>query len=132
MKSNRLKKTLIVVLIAVTIPLTVYLSTSVYLGCKVYSLVESSFLSKGCDYENFTAQIGRIHYQCLDYSCGNDEKWVVNHHTFPIVWHTFKKAKAVYHYSIEGNSIGGKDIPVTVYLELKDGKWYITAVSEPY
>ena len=46
--------------------------------------------------------------------------------------YNFKNAKAEYQYTIEGNSIGGKDIPVTVYLEKRDGKWYITDVSEPY
>lgn len=132
MKSNRLKKTLIAVMIAVAIPLTAYLSTSIYLGCRVYSLVESSFLSKGRDYESCAGQIGRINYQCLDYSCGNDEKWEVNYHSFPIVLHNFRTAKAKYQYTIKGDSIGGKDIPVTVHLERRNGKWYITGVSEPY
>lgn len=118
--------------ICIFIPLLVYLVMSLYLGFKVYNLVDSSFQSKGADYEKYAECIGRINYQRLDYSNGNNEKWVVNYHTFPIALHSFKTAKAEYKYSIKGNSIGGKDIPVTVYMELRNGKWYITGISEPY
>ena len=48
---------------------------SLYLGFKVYNLVDSSFQSKGADYEKYAECIGRINYQRLDYSNGNNEKW---------------------------------------------------------
>ena len=118
--------------VVIVIPLLVYFGMSLYLSFRVYNLVESAFQSKGRDYETYEDCIGRINYEQLDYSRGNDENWRVNRHSFPIVWHNFKTAKAEYQYTIEGNSIGGKDIPVTVYLEKRDGKWYITRVDEPY
>lgn len=118
--------------VCIVLPLLIYLFTSLYVGFKVYRIVDSSFQSKGRDYGKYTESIGRINYQRLDYSGGNDENWRVNYHSFPLVLHNFKTAKAEYKYTIEGHSIGGKDIPVTVYLEMRNGKWYITGVSEPY
>ena len=105
---------LIKAIVCIVIPLILYLCFSVFLGFKVYNAVESSF---------------RTNYQRLDYSNGKDEPWKVNSHSFPIVFHNFKTARAEYHYSIEGNTIGQVDVPVTVLLELRDGKWYITDIS---
>ncbi len=120
------------VVICLAITTAIYVGVSVYIGSQIYNLVESSFESKGKDYEKFTEIIGRINYQCLDYSDGRDENWYKNYHTFPIVIHDFRKAEAHYIYTIEGESIGGYRIPVTISLELKNGKWYVTGVGEPY
>lgn len=132
MKITNKKIIFIILLACIVIPILIYVGTSVYIGAQVYNFVESSFESKGKDYESFTETIGRINYQRLDYSDGNDENWYKNYHTFPIVIHDFRKAEAHYIYTIEGESIGGYRIPVTISLELKNGKWYVTGVEEPY
>ena len=72
MKITNKKIIFIILLACIVIPLLIYVGTSVYIGAQVYNLVESSFESKGKDYESFTETIGRINYQRLDYSDGND------------------------------------------------------------
>lgn len=129
--SCKVKNVIISLAVLLAIPAAIYAGTSIYIGTQVYDMVQSSFDSKGMDYQEYTGHIGRISYQRLDYSQGRNGKWRVNYHTFPIVKHDFNQATAYYTYTIEGDMYGGVDIPVTLSIERRDGEWYITDVSEP-
>lgn len=134
MKKRPSKWVLVISAIAVCLGIAaeIYVGTSIYIGYRLYDTVESSFQSKGRDYEEYTDFIARIRYQNLDYSQGFHDDWKINYHTFPVVMHNFKTAKAKYIYTIDGNFYGSHRIPVTVTLERRDGSWYVTEVHEPY
>lgn len=129
---NMVKRFCFIILGICMAAMMIYVSTSFYMSIRIYHLVESSVVSQGKDYGYYSDFVGRINYQCLDYSDGHSEKWEKNCHSFPIVIHNFVSAKAYYNYTIIGDSIGGENIPVTVSLERRNGRWYVTGVSEPF
>lgn len=107
-----------------------YLIVSVNISHEVYNLIDSSFEHHGENYMEYADIISEDNYIFLDYSRGFNENWAKNYHTIPVVSHDFKKAKAYYQYTIDGNTHGGYRIRVTISLEYKDGKWCVTNVDE--
>lgn len=131
MKLKMLKYSFISFISVLAILITIYVGTSVYIGAQIYRLVDSSFQSKGKDYEQYTELIARINYQYLDYSNGCDQNWKKNYHSFPLVIHDFKTARASYVYTIEGTNFGAEKSSIYVWLEFQNGKWRITSVGWP-
>jgi len=119
-----------------------YITESVYISSKVYSVVKASYDSygKGGDYGDIVSDeiFARMGYRDGHIISSKDvpEAKETNKLSFPFTYHWFAGGKSTYKYSYfiynEDGSIAGRssEIPVTVSVCLWNGRWIINDYYE--
>lgn len=134
-----MKKTMIRILIPISILCIIYISQCVYLSFKLDKVVQASYNSYG-EVNNYSDIVSdeifdRLNYRRYEneYSVPSIEK---NIKTFPITLWFKNRAYSKYKYTYkrvdyEGHSLcGSYEVPVTITWEWKNFKWIITGKYE--